>query len=382
MLSLGLPTTEAREFADLLARTCEVKTTVQILDNEHNIISTVSQMLMDGQVNGTIPASGEVSRTVTLTFLDPGGSLALSSNSPSDGAMYLDRMIRVVFSMRGSRWFDTPVFTGPIIKVDRDGDFVTVEAHGKERFALGDAYSPGTRSGLKTTTISVLLGMSGESSRYISLPSSRQLLPKRLSIARDSQPWVLATKVNRSLTAGRILYYDGRGVCRSVAKPSRSSFTVSNTNGMLLSDPQISYSTDDMKNVVRVTGGKPKGSKTAVVGVAKAPSSSSMNAYRIGRNGKPVWRALFEENGDLRTTAAATAHARDLLEDYLLQVVDVTFTCLPIPHLEPYDLITVKTSAFTRVVRVKSFSMSLTTGAMTIGYQQKLTKLHHLVGKK
>lgn len=380
MLSLGLTAAEYAEYVAKLASSADIKTKVQVLDNEHRVLGDVSHLLMDGQTDVVAPKfQGQdvpISRTSTCSFLDPGHSLALDSNSPSDGAIYLDRMLRAIVSVRCSfGWVDVPIFTGPITKVDRDGDFVNVEAHGKEAFALGEAYYDlADFKGTKTKVVRDLMALSGETSRYLELPDSASKVVKPVTLTRSSKPWPKAFGVERS--RNRFFAYNGRGVARSIVRPSKPAMVLRHGPGsMLLSDPQISYSTEDMKNIVRVTGRATSGTKETPIGVAVAPSGHPLNAYRIGRNGKPVWHARFENNPDVRTKAAALSMASSLLEDDLAQTVNLTMDVLPIYHLEEWDLLRYEGDDFALTFRPATFTIPWTVrGVMTLGYTRKVTK--------
>jgi hypothetical protein len=375
----SLTDVQRREYRATLARPHEIKVAVQVLSNDHAVLSTISHVLLDGQVDAQVVRrqSGEVDgvgRNVSLSFLDPRQSLSFDADSPADGAIYMNRMIRVVYSVRcPGFWVDVPVFTGPVVKVDRDGPVVNVEAHSKDAFAMGQAYTPSTYKGLKVDAFMGVMGRSGESSRYIERPATRERITGAMSVAAESRYWDRAFALMSSVD--RLCYYDGRGVLRTPKRNYRPSIVVAaGDEGLLLSEPTVTYSTDDMKNAVWVKGGKPKGSKKAVSARVVAPSSHALSPYNLGRNGRPHYRLLVEENTNLRTNAKALSRARSLLRQHLAQEVDVAFDCLPIPHLEPWDVIRVKTDRFASDVPVYRFSLPLTArGRMTVGHQRRVT---------
>ncbi len=384
MLSLGLSYAEHVEYLETLASPHHIKVTVQILNNQHEVVSTVTNILMDGQVDAKTVLveddSVDVSRTCQLTFLDPSRTMTFDSDSPADGAIYLDRMIRVIYSVRcPSRWVDVPVFTGPVTKCDRDGDMVNVEAQGKERYGLRTAAATATYKGRTTTAIKELLEDYGETSKRWDVPVSTHRLVKTITVSGDSKRWVKAWKA--AVALNRILYYDGRGVAHAVPAPTEPSTVIRSGNGgLLMSDPQISFDTEDMKNRVVVIGGRPAGASKAVSAVVNAPASHPLSPTRIGLGSKPGYERLLEKNSNIRTRAKAKARANKLLKKYLRQQVDVAATCLPIPHLEPWDIATVKTSRFNMDVTVREFSLPLrATALMTFGYQKKLTAPQRVV---
>ena len=389
MIELGLTSTQRREYEATLIRSHQMRVTVQVLDNSHGVISTVNHTLMDGQVDVTTPSrSGddvEVGRTLMLTLLDPGQSLALDSSSPADGALYLDRMIRVIYSVRCSfGWVDVPVFTGPVVKVDRDGWMVNVEAHGKERFALDDAWTlDGPYTGYKTSVIRALLSDAGEILARMNIPSSSSKVKDPISVGRQDKRWVAAWKVSASLD--RVLFYDGRGIvqCRSLSNAVMATFGAKH----ILADPQISYSSTDTHNAVRVTGGKASKSKTPVFSVATAPSWHPLSASKLAVNGKPRYLPLFEENDNYKTTTACRARANRLLDLSLDQATDTTVEVVPRPDLEPWDLVAIERPLFRVTTRPKAFTLPLVQRAgtgtpMTIGFTKDVRRPTRAVGKK
>lgn len=381
MLALGhLTPAQRRIYRATIAAPHEIAVTVQVMSNNRAVLSTITHLLLDGQVDAQVVTrrNGEVEgvgRNVSLSFLDPGQTLSFDANAPSAGAIYMNRMIRVIYSVRcPTFWVDVPVFTGPVVKVDRDGPVVDVEAHSMEAFAMGQAYTPATFKGRKADAFMSLMGRSGELARYIERPATREKLASPLSVSSESRYWDRAFGLMSSVD--RLCYYDGRGILRTPRRNYTPQITVAMEDaGLMLSEPAVTYSTTDMKNAIWVKGGKPKGSKRAVSARIVAPPSHALNPFNLGRNSRAVYKMLTESNGDLRTKAKALARARSLLRQHLAQEVDVAFDCLPIPHLEPWDVVRVQTPRFSADVPVYRFSLPLTAGEkMTVGHQRRVTK--------
>lgn len=383
MLPLGLPTPVHKEYMRALATGYEFKVIVQILDPMHKIVETVSNTLMDGQVDVVAPKYNggdiEVSRTAMLTLLDPTKTLALDSGSPAGGAFYMDRMIRISYSVRcPSQWVDVPVFTGPIVKVDRDGDLINVECHGKEYYALRTAWKTGTFSGRKGDVMRELLQRTGERSDCAQFPDTKATVSKPVSVGRDSKIWAHIWKINASMD--RILFYNGRGIAVSRKKSDKSVLTVtSGSGGFLVSDPQISYSMEGLINAVRVTGKKGTKGKTTPHYDALPPTSHPLSPTRLGRKSAGLYSAEFIDNEDLKTVAECKAVATSTLAAGLEQQVEIAMDVLPIPHLEPWDLIHVTTDHMSTNLRVLEFSLPLVQRSgngtpMSIGSRRNLRK--------
>ena len=363
----------------------EMKVTTQILTNQHKVVSTVSHVLLDGQVDAqSVRVSGgdiEVSRSCLLQFLDPQHSLAFDSDSPTDGALYLDRMVRVVVSVRCSfGWVDIPVFTGPVDAVDRDGDIVNVKALGKEVFGLRSAWeSHNYKYGYKVKVLRSLLTRMGEVSKYIELPASRSRIPKTIAVSRETKLWVKAFALANSLD--RHLFYDGRGVARAVRQGTKPVATFDGS--MLLSEPQVSFSTANLINAWIIKGGDPAGPKKIVSALVVAPRSSQLSPWKIGRDpvtGRGGFVTGREDNPNLRTFAKAIKRGKFLLDQSLLMGTEATWDSLPIWHLEPWDVVNLSTSSFSATVRVRKFSLPLRADAvMTCGYQKDLRKPRRVI---
>jgi len=378
VIPLGLTSAELQAFHRALAASHTVKVSVAVLDMNGDAITSITPQVIDGQVN--VDADAEITRSATVTFLDPHHALHFDSNAPSDGAIYADRMIRIFYSVLvdelGKR-VSVPVFTGPLVKFDRSGDTVTIEAQGKELFGMSEMYRPLTlKKGMNTVEAirTVLRTRMGE--QRLALPAgTRAKLPKTVSYDRLAFAWQKAKSLAASID--RHLYYDGAGTCR-LRRPSGTpvfTFLADAEHANITSDVQVSNSMDSVKNLIWVKGGKPKGAKKAVGAVAAAPASHPLSPQRIGQNGVPRYLVEVIQNDNIRSTAAARALAKRTLNSRLSTVSGVTFNSVPIPHLDPLDLVRVQTGDFSANVRIRSWSLPLSTsGDMSVGYLRRVAK--------
>lgn len=373
----GLASADYPAFVQALRDPHSVRVEVAILSLDEDELSRLTPVILDGQVN--VDADAEVTRSLTVTFLDPSHSLQLDSDSPDDGAVYADRLVRVTYSVLVpslSDRVDVDVFTGPIVKFQRSGDQVILEAHGKEALALGWIWRPLTikAKARKVDAIrSILQDRAGE--RHFDFPEIATRIPTAISLGRAAAAWPRAKQIAGSMN--RHLYYDGSGVCRLRDRPTRPVFTFragdpakSNVVGAV----EIDHDFTTIRNAIWFKGGKPKGQKKAIEVFVTAPKGHPLSPQRLGRTNSdgvlsPRYLVAERTNQHIRSTAEARARADSMLDSLLVEVLGVTFDALPVPHLDPLDVIRIQTDDFAANVRVRQFSLPLGAGGvMTVGY--------------
>lgn len=381
MIPLDLTVVQKQALDTALASSHSIDVTVTIMNLNGDRLSEVGDRLISGQVD--YDSTADITRSCTLSLNDPNRTLHFDGDSPSDGALYLDRMIRVSYGVRvnsaGVNWVHIPIFTGPIAKVDRTDDVVNVEAQGKEALAMGASWRPATyKKGAKKVYVieDVMRDRAGED--RFSLPDLPGRIPKDLSIGRQTSPWEVAQSIARSMD--RQLFYDGRGTLRLRKPPENSLFRFRDgTGGTILNSPQISFSTEGLVNVVWVKGGTPRGQKVAISEYVMAPRAHPLSPQRLGRNGVPRYLLEVVEQQSIRSRGEAREVARGRLNRALVETVDVTFDALPIPYLEPLDMARVTTDEFEQAFRLKQFSIPLAVGeTMPVGYSRRV----HVKGRR
>jgi hypothetical protein len=379
----GLPSS----LALLLVSHHSLRITVRVLDLAHRAIGDpISNRLLDGQVN--VDADGTVTRSATLTFLDPAMILDFDSDSPADGALYADRMLAITYDVmqpgtNGGKWIQVPIFTGPITKFVRDGAKVTVECQGKEVLTQSAPWATYTakKNRRKVDVIEEVMRREGE--RSFAMIDSNARMPGDAVMTADyaGGVWAFVQSIARSM--GLHLFYDGAGRLRLRANSSTSVFTFRDgTGGSIVDAPTVEFLTDDVKNAVRVLGKQPKGKKTKsgmtkpprVRAVAVAANSHPLSPYRLGRNGASRYLAEFIDDPKIGTNREAQRVANARLAVLLQMLVTVKFNSLVIPHLDGGDFVTVQTSRFSLRIRLASFSIPLTaSGRMSVGINRRAT---------
>lgn len=363
--------THRAAFEQQLRRTHRMRTAVTVSDLNGKQTTDISARLIDGQVN--IDTSAETTRQLSLTFDDPTHSLALDSDSPSDGALFTDRLVRVelgVYVDALAQWVDVPVFCGPLATMQRDAGQVQVSCLGKEHLASSMMWRPLTlKRGmtLDDAIRTILRERAGET--HFAIPTTKRRLPKPLSLSRQAVPWVEARKLAKA--CGWQLYYDGAGVCRARRAPSTSLFTFDSS--LVLNEPSVTYDLSTVRNTVWVKGHKKqkrgeKGKPPLISVTAFAPKSHALSPWRLGRADAPRYLVELIELDNVRSKADAQRLANQTLSSLLVETVSASFESLPVPHLDPLDVVTLDVDSATVRFAVTKASIPLThAGSMSVG---------------
>lgn len=378
--NMGLSVAGRKAYEALLQSHHQIEVTLTVLDMAHNELTDVSTRLLDGQV--TIDADSAITRGLQLDLLDPTRALHLDSNSPNDGAMFADRMIRVryaVLNPAGSARYTCPIFTGPIAKMDRSGVAIKLECLGKESLGMSKAWSARTfKKGTQVTdAIRLILREVIGENKYV-IPDLASKLPRNVSVGGDALPWPTAKSLAASI--GYQLMYDGMGVARMRRIPTSSQFSFrEGSGGSIKTDPEAGFSIDNMVNAVEVFGKAPeakKGKTTPKRPHARvvADKAHPLSPWTLGGNGgtgqrKPRYIPLIIEDEAITTDAQALARAKLELARGMLEATEVRFDTLTIPHLEERDVVRVVSEQITANFALKQFAVPLTAAAqMSVGY--------------
>lgn len=371
MIPLDLTGAQRKKFDTQLRETAKMRVRVRMQNLAGDTLSELTERLVDGQVN--IDTTGEADRQCSLTLDDPRHTLNLDSDGPSDGALYADRMIRVDYGLyvdAMAEWVDVPVFTGPVVTMSRNGAVVEVTCLGKEHLAKGNCWRPlHLRKGMNVAeAIRTILRERAGEDRF-AFGSTTKRLPKPVDLDRMAQPWASAKRLAESL--GRQLYYDGAGVCRLRTPPRGSLFTFGPL--LVMNDPQVSYDLSTVINTVWVKGHKPKG-KDRVTANVVAPQRHPLSPWRLGRNGEPRFFVELIEKDGVRSVKDARELARSTLREKLDEGVSAVFDSLPVPHLDPLDVVRLHTDEVSVTFKLKQASLPLThAGLMSVGTTKRVT---------
>lgn len=375
MLDMGLTRAQKRAYELLLRSNHRVHVSIQILNLDHVYLADMSHRLLEGQVD--IDASADVSRSLTLSLYDPKSSLDMTSISPDDGALYLDRMVRVVYSIAppdGSVWYPCPIFCGPITKMDRSKGVVSIEAAGKDHLMYSSVWTPVVyKKGRKKTDVLIDLLRDFGEARY-KVPRYKARLPKNLSISDKTVPWKAIRNLASSVNCHA--FYDARGwaTVRGLGKQRVFVFTEDHVTNV----PQFGYSLEGVINAVKVIGGKPKGSKRKIRVKIRVDRSHSLSPWNLGRlvGGVRKPRDYMEiiEDENILSNKEATRIAKSRLRVGILEEVEASFDSVVIPHLEVNDVVGVRVGDFSTSMRYRKASIPLTGRPVgTVGYNKRLS---------
>lgn len=361
---LGLSHADLATYNAGLIDSHERRIAVYVLDMDGNTLDQLDTShprvaaSLSGQV--TVDATKAPSRTLDLTFIDPHGALGFDPGAPAGTGLHVSRQLRVVSSrnIAGLGWVSCDVFTGPIRAFNRTGEQVQVTAYGREALGLGALWSAFARKkgSAKTTVIRDLLGRYGESRFDIPALSSR--LPGHLSIGRNGQAWPHARRLGESVN--RQLFYPGSGVATLRVKPGSPVMTL---DDYAVTKIGAQRSMNSVYNAVRVTGGKPKGSKTQVTATAVLAPTHELSPASLAGSGGHVYLEKQINNPHIRSKQEAQRVANTHLADSALELVAVTFDCVPLDHLQEMDML--RADGITFRLRQFTIPLSLDGAAVT-----------------
>lgn len=379
---------------------------VSVLTKDGEVVEDVSDAFLDGNV--TVDSGAEVSRACTVQLLDPRRRWGVTADSYQGEELHLARQLRVLWCIDSPLLpvrVSVPVFTGPVTRLQREGPIVQVECQGKEVYGLVPTRRSFSRryGANKTATLrDLLVTRMGESrhrlggiprlgGEFTSGGKLHDVNANAFVCGPKDKAWVKA----KTLSGGRQLLYGGDGAPYLRRYPSSPVFVfyADREDATVTSPVTVSGDLQQIKNVVQATGqskakkvkkgndtdakkdkdddGKeepkwkiipPKPIRTSVT----LPRRSPVSAYELGPNNAPMWLLAEISNNKARGQKALRKVALDALQDTLRH--DLSFSAVPIPHLEPGDLIRVVTDWESSTSRVRTFDLPLGEGDMSIGY--------------
>lgn len=373
MLNLHLTYAEQIELFNLLHSSHRLRVGIYCMDLSHRYIGNLTPTFLDGSVS--IDVDADVTRSASLSLLDISRSIQLAPDDPDDGAAFPTRMLQIVYGVGrpdASRWYDIPIFTGPVSKADRNGAVLSVECLGKESLSSSAIWTAKTYKPRwnKMLLIQNLMSTMAGETRF-DLARSTHTTSTKTVINRDtgSSLWQWTRNIANSMAMQA--FYDGRGYLRVRPRPVVPVWLFD--GNFITGEAQTSFNFDTLYNAVEVTGGTPKGKKKPLTYKAVAASSHPLSPVSLGVNGVPRYIPMIVQNTDLKKAAQLKAFGDQLLRDGLLQAVDASFPSFVIPHIEEDDMYSLRTHTFSTDARVRKATIPLQCDDyMSVGYTKRL----------
>jgi hypothetical protein len=356
--------------------------------------------LVDGQIN--IQRDADVRRTATLTLLDPDRSLELDSDSPLTGALFADRMVRIrhYVDVPGFGTVVTTPFVGPITKLNRNGATIDIECQDKSGLAiLGCPPYTVAKGALAVDAIRNIMAARTGETRFRLPTGSRVRTRRAYSVGwpDEASPWAVCTQI--AYASGLQLFYSCDGYLTLRPRPTGHVFEFGDVN---LTSPVAGD--NDFSGVVNY-GRATAGDK--IVKYAIAPADHPLSPGRLGRNGVPRYLPSLAEldepnkpdqpGGKHRkaskaqlkkfahemekyraevtsATALAQRTANALLSAGLPTNTNLTWSAVPVFHLDVDDPIRLTTEGGSIDLPFAEASIPLVSGDMSGGLLRRISR--------
>jgi hypothetical protein len=371
---------------------------VEVLTMEEQQVAAAR--LVDGQIN--ILRDADVRRTATLTLLDPDRSLELDSDSPLEGALFADRMVRIrhYVDVPGFGIVAATPFVGPITKLNRNGATIDLECQDKTGLAiLGCPPYTVAKGALVVDAIRNIMAARTGETRF-RLPTGYRLrLTRAYSVGwpDEASPWAVCSAIARA--AGLQLFYSSDGYLTLRPRPTGTTFVFNEVN--LTSSVAGDNDFAGVVNYGRATAGD------KIVKYAIAPTDHPLSPTRLGRNGVPRYLPSLAELDEpnkpnkpgskhrkaskaqlkkyavemekydalvTTTTALAQRTSNALLAAGLPTNTDLTWSAVPVFHLDVDDPVRLTTEGGTLVLPFAEASIPLVSGDMSGGLLRRVSR--------
>lgn len=413
MVHLGLTKRQTEAFYAALKSSHRIKIKVAIHNSDEEKVNDFDfrwgdTHLLEGAVQ--FDTSQDVTRSLSMTFLDPFKRFRWSPDRTSHGTLYSGDFISVkycvhvpydnlqvggssvspktvlgmqpVTSRKRKSWVEIPVFWGPLTAYEANGPEITIEAQGKEALALDPFFmNQGFTLHKHQHTddaIKEVMRRVGES--RFQIPNLPFRLHEKRVIHPRSEPWKViaggeednksrkvAGLVHRTGKHPHHLFFSGDGRLTMRRLNKEPDFTFDSTT--LLSDPDEVWDSLSFINHVVVTGAKPQGKgKKAAKAAVSLRRKHPLSPWSLARNGKPLYRTLFVDAENLKSDRECRQRAHHILNHHSMVGLEASFDALPIPTFEPGDYIRIKVDDLNIKMVLKQWTLPLTSDqGMTVG---------------
>lgn len=269
------------------------------------------------------------------------------------------------------QWIETLAFTGPFARPqNRNADgTVALECEDRSHIAMRPGPKKEYKKGANTVaTIKKMLQDRGETEFDFPEGNKDKLDDKVVCDDSDEKrTWVQAQKLADGLDMQ--LIYTTDGVCTLRKYPDANGHAADLTGMFVEGDPEAP---SDITNRWVVKGKKPKGKhKKPFTAVADLPNSNPFSPHAMAVNGVNQWEnPQTEDNNKLKNQAAVNARAKRLIKKAADDLVEKrTWQGIPVPGLDAMDVVLIGADTHT----VRRFSIPLRGGAMSLGYDRRIS---------
>lgn len=390
MIDVGLRPEERKALRSTLRDSHRRRITVTLRNGNEDPISSlttpIARGITDGQIMGD--ATQDVTRSLSLSVLDPEGRLRFERDSPAEGAVFANRFVSVEYGVLVPQlddWVDVPVFWGVITDFARRGHTVQLEAQGKEALMLAPHYATESytipRDMRLDDAIRRVARRAGE--RRFNLPTMSRKLRNPRTVTAESEPWKVIAggekNVNGRRIAGlvergsgnKVAFYDGRGRLTVRGRNQNPVLTIRHDRD-IVGESGLNFDVLDAVNTVIVRGAEPQGKgKRRAMGKATLPIEHSISPRKLAWNGEPRYMTMFVDT-ELETDSLCRDRAWEVLRRRSHQMVEAELQVLPIPMVEEWDVIRFTTPEWDFEFPLKFWTLPLGPGqAMTLATRRR-----------
>lgn len=387
---------EIAAYKRALTQSHPIRVLVRLYDHAESYLAAMDDGIITGQVD--VDVTRDVERSLHLVLADTDRRFRFDHGGADERAIYADRHIRVdylVWVAALAKWVLEPVFFGPLTRFERDGFEITVEAQDKSSLlqqpVVWGRYLRNAGLGFvdndtrfAAEMIRAILATTGESVSNMEFGSFDDAkLPKDFKLPKHPETlWGALKRIVRAANARSDsdryhdfrLFYDGRGKLRVESMATGGfRFTDDPATGVLLTKPRVDYDLSTFRNTVIVRVNRGQDGRPLQPVVRTLPKAHPLSAYSLRRGGKPRYLVDVLDNNNVRSRERARSIARTRLRQVSAETVQVSFDCLPIPHLTPGARCRLEEDGDVHRFHASRFTIPLrASDSMSVGYLKRV----------
>lgn len=329
-----------------------------------------------GIAGGTEVAEDSPSRTATVRVHDPHHRIRGGRTQPQTGQSIYGKYVHVeagVWVTELAEWIDCPIFDGQIVEVEREGDFVTLSAEGRDGGHIDPALFPRAFAVRRHTRVhqGIRRILSHRGERRFDFPAKTRRLARDHAWRAGKAPWSACVRLAKSIDMQ--LYARGDGTFRLRTYPTKACWRFTDGQDcVVVGQPREIWSRLNARNLVIGRGrGKRKRNDEQhrpVRARSQLPDRHPLSKKNLGRDLVEIIDAP-----QIRKAAKLKRRTDSVLRRLSKLAQEISFTCRPIFHLEELDVVALKHSGLRARVRLQSFNIPLDDeGQMVVNYTRNV----------